>query len=146
MIRVWPRNEVVPPNESVPTPRISFASRCPVYIVGAAPRVFFSSSPVRFAAVQMASDECDNLLYDQACLQVSAHNSSDISLWTQTEECYKVSYFRVCPFGRRQMTHTVSGGHYWHANSRLRVNQLTFSHLFIDYSFHSALTDLICRH
>jgi len=39
----------------------------------------------------MASDECKNLLYDQACLQVWADNAPNISLWVQTEECYKVS-------------------------------------------------------
>lgn len=39
----------------------------------------------------MASDDCENLLYDQACLQVWAYNSANVSLWMQTEECYKVN-------------------------------------------------------
>ncbi|VVC42500.1 Hypothetical protein CINCED_3A015091 [Cinara cedri] len=37
----------------------------------------------------MALDNCEELLYDQACLQVQAFNSPNISLWTQVEECYK---------------------------------------------------------
>lgn len=39
----------------------------------------------------MGSEDCKNLLYDQACLQVWAENVSNISLWMQTKECYKVS-------------------------------------------------------
>jgi len=39
----------------------------------------------------MVLDDCENLLYDQACLQVWATNSPDVSLWIQSEECYKVN-------------------------------------------------------
>ncbi|XP_026814068.1 heparan-alpha-glucosaminide N-acetyltransferase isoform X1 [Rhopalosiphum maidis] len=37
----------------------------------------------------MASEDCKNLLFDQACLQVWADNVPNISLWMQTKECYK---------------------------------------------------------
>lgn len=36
-------------------------------------------------------DDCEDLLYDQACLQVWANNSPNVSLWTQSLECYNVS-------------------------------------------------------
>lgn len=39
----------------------------------------------------MELEDCNNLLYDQACLEVWANNSSDILLWMQTKECFKVS-------------------------------------------------------
>lgn len=37
----------------------------------------------------MTLNDCNNLLYDQACLQVWADNAPNISLWMQSKECYK---------------------------------------------------------
>ncbi|XP_050531798.1 heparan-alpha-glucosaminide N-acetyltransferase [Daktulosphaira vitifoliae] len=43
----------------------------------------------------MASDDCKTLNYDQACLQIWATNTSNTSLWMQSEECYNCDLLKV---------------------------------------------------
>ncbi|XP_025412388.1 heparan-alpha-glucosaminide N-acetyltransferase isoform X2 [Sipha flava] len=52
----------------------------------------------------MASENCENLLFDQACLQVWAYNSTNVSLWMQTEECYKCDLLKKVDLSNNGVT------------------------------------------
>ncbi|XP_050428211.1 heparan-alpha-glucosaminide N-acetyltransferase isoform X2 [Adelges cooleyi] len=52
----------------------------------------------------MASDDCNNLKYDEACLQVWAQNSSDVYLWTQSEECYNCDLLKTANITNNKIT------------------------------------------